>query len=172
MYGDARGAWQYSRIRVDMSEPYVIGSGSGAVKLGGRIGTCTLPKDAALFDIGTALQPNDVKSVVANKGMYAVDYDPIVVMASNPTPLTLTVNVYIATNLPSGGLAGAMGWEGAYFGIPLDSQHYLKSAGNGGPNAVLVQPLTVNPNSMGYASFSFQVGGESSSPWEIVFIDQ
>ena len=63
-----------------------------------------------------------------------------------------------------------MGWEGAYFGIPLDS--HLKSAGHDGPNAVLVQPLTVNPNSMGYASFSFQVGGESSSPWEIVFIDQ
>jgi hypothetical protein len=160
-----------------MTEPYVFGSGMGRIQLATRLTNTTVTPDVALFTEANS-DPGEGTGVKANKGMYGVDYNPIWVMASNPTQQQRRVRVRVGTlwvdtpGMLQKGLVGALARPGqAVQGIPTNAQRYMQIAPPARQNVVFVADLNIPPQQVASTSFRFQVGGNTTTPWWIVFHD-
>ncbi|MDQ2732925.1 MAG: hypothetical protein M3Y56_14800 [Armatimonadota bacterium] len=182
LYGHARGAWPYSRIRIEMVEPFCCTGGAqfARLRLAQRLSTSEGTPDVELFREAAALpygperdQPMDGRWIKANKGLYGVDYDPVEIRVRNPLPVQRTIRVSVGTLTPgrtaSGlvhGLVGAFDAGGACIFPPAGSKpQYLCSAARD-----LFPILDLHAPASGDAtgSFRLQLGGASTLPWFVV----
>jgi len=189
LIGNARGTWPYSKVQVDLQEPYIV-NGSGhqspsLIQLAYRSDSkpYMISKDFECFTSANAI-PNPPSDIKANKGIFGVDYDAVRIVASNPLSVDKTVHVRVGTDRPGrvsspvSALVGAVDFGFGVRGCPNDDQKFMFSpdqsvipAYENDPVPMTALDIPVKAGTTASGSFRFQVGDASSTPWYVILYD-